>query len=106
MHRRRDPSLFAPRDFDVSPYFEVIKPIVQNGFNHHSLIWKEPIRDDLELEQNTETQQVKDDQEETTEQPVAQTVRPLLPQDNAEDTPIDEGVTFNKGAKPNPELSD
>ena len=104
MHRRRDPSLFAPRDFDVSPYFEVIKPIVQNGFNHHSLIWKEPIRDDLE--QKTETEPEKDDQLENTEQPVAQTLQPLLSQDNAEDTPIDEGVTFNKGAKPNPELSD
>jgi len=43
MHRRRDPSLFAPRDFDVSPYFEVIKPIVQNGFNHHNLRWDETI---------------------------------------------------------------
>jgi len=43
MHRRRDPSLFAPRDFDVSPYFEVIKPIVQNGFNHHNLRWDETV---------------------------------------------------------------
>ena len=43
MHRRRDPSLFAPRDFDVSPYFEVIKPIVQNGFSHHNLHWDETI---------------------------------------------------------------
>jgi hypothetical protein len=41
LHRRRDPSFFAPRDFDVSPYFEVIKPIVQNGFNHHHLHWEE-----------------------------------------------------------------
>lgn len=41
LHRRRDPSLFAPRDFDVSPYFEVIKPIVQNGFNHRRLRWED-----------------------------------------------------------------
>ena len=40
LHRHRDPSLFAPRDFDVSPYFEVIKPIVQNGFNHRKLQWQ------------------------------------------------------------------
>lgn len=45
LHRRRDPSLFAPRDFDVSPYFEVIKPIVQNGFNHHHLQWEENIQE-------------------------------------------------------------
>ena len=41
LHRHRDPSLFAPRDFDVSPYFEVIKPIVQNGFNHRKLHWQQ-----------------------------------------------------------------
>ncbi len=40
LHRHRDPSLFSPRDFDVSPYFEVIKPIVQNGFNHRKLLWQ------------------------------------------------------------------
>lgn len=42
LHRQRDPSLFAPRDFDVSPYFEVIKPMIQSGFDHHSLQWLEP----------------------------------------------------------------
>ncbi|WP_261842926.1 YiiX/YebB-like N1pC/P60 family cysteine hydrolase [Aliamphritea ceti] len=42
MHRRRDPSLFTPRDFDVSPYFEVIKPMVQSGFDHHAINWVEP----------------------------------------------------------------
>lgn len=39
MIRHRDPSLFAPRDFDVSPYFEVIKPMVQSGFDHHNINW-------------------------------------------------------------------
>ncbi len=50
LHRRRDPSLFAPRDFDVSPYFEVIKPIVQNGFNHRNLKWHENQLDPAEIE--------------------------------------------------------
>jgi len=32
-------SLFTPRDFDISPYFRVIKPVVENGFDHRSLVW-------------------------------------------------------------------
>lgn len=34
----RHHSLFVPRDFDVSPYFEVIKPTLV-GFDHHVLMW-------------------------------------------------------------------
>jgi hypothetical protein len=33
-------SLFAPRDFDVSPYFAVIKPTLAAGFDHRSLAWR------------------------------------------------------------------
>lgn len=32
-------SLFAPRDFDVSPYFEVVKPWVQQGFDYRRIQW-------------------------------------------------------------------
>ena len=32
-------SLFAPRDFDLSPYFEVIKPDLETGFDYHAVIW-------------------------------------------------------------------
>lgn len=35
-------SLYAPRDFDVSPYFQVIKPTIENGFRYKSLRWGEP----------------------------------------------------------------
>jgi hypothetical protein len=31
--------LFPPRDFDVSPYFEVIKPTIERGFDFHALTW-------------------------------------------------------------------
>ncbi len=37
--RVRHHSLFVPRDFDVSPYFAVIKPSLIEGFNHRSLTW-------------------------------------------------------------------
>ncbi|PKO68772.1 MAG: lipo-like protein [Betaproteobacteria bacterium HGW-Betaproteobacteria-16] len=37
--RVRHHSLFAPRDFDVSPYFAVIKPTLDTGFDFHRLNW-------------------------------------------------------------------
>ena len=36
----RDHSLFAPRDFDLSPYFEVVKPSIGNGFDYRQLDWE------------------------------------------------------------------
>ncbi|GJM14261.1 MAG: hypothetical protein DHS20C12_26640 [Pseudohongiella sp.] len=31
---------FTPRDFDLSPYFRIIKPTIEKGFDHHSLAWE------------------------------------------------------------------
>jgi hypothetical protein len=38
LHRRHH-SLYVPRDFDVSPYFQVVKPTIEVGFDHHLLTW-------------------------------------------------------------------
>jgi len=35
----RHSSLYAPRDFDISPYFEVVKPTVRNGFDYKAMAW-------------------------------------------------------------------
>jgi hypothetical protein len=35
-------SLFAPRDFDVSPYFQVVKPTIEQGFDYKALHWAGP----------------------------------------------------------------
>ncbi|WP_441000379.1 YiiX/YebB-like N1pC/P60 family cysteine hydrolase [Fodinibius sp. SL11] len=35
----RHHSLFAPRDFDVSPYFEIVKPTIQSKFDYRNLRW-------------------------------------------------------------------
>jgi hypothetical protein len=35
----RHSSLYAPRDFDISPYFEVVKPTLANGFNYKKMQW-------------------------------------------------------------------
>lgn len=37
----RHHSLFVPRDFDVSPYFRIVKPTVEAGFDHRMLTWHE-----------------------------------------------------------------
>jgi hypothetical protein len=38
----RHHSLYAPRDFDLSPYFAVVKPTVYGGFKYKNLSWAEP----------------------------------------------------------------
>ena len=35
----RHHSLFTPRDFDLSPYFKVVKPTIESGFDHHNVTW-------------------------------------------------------------------
>ncbi len=37
----RHHSLFTPRDFDVSPYFQVVKPSLEAAFDHRLLSWVE-----------------------------------------------------------------
>lgn len=37
----RHHSLYAPRDFDISPYFEIVKPTIAQGFDPHVLAWAE-----------------------------------------------------------------
>lgn len=37
----RHHSLFTPRDFDLSPYFDVIKPTIAQGFDHRRLTWSD-----------------------------------------------------------------
>ncbi|MDA1260888.1 MAG: YiiX/YebB-like N1pC/P60 family cysteine hydrolase [Planctomycetota bacterium] len=35
----RHHSFFTPRDFDISPYFNVIKPSIASGFDPHQIHW-------------------------------------------------------------------
>ena len=34
--------LFTPRDFDVSPFFAIIKPTIAAGFDYHAVQWGPP----------------------------------------------------------------
>ncbi len=36
-------SLFTPRDFDVSPYFQIVKPTIEAGFDPHTLQWADGV---------------------------------------------------------------
>ena len=36
-------SLYVPRDFDVSPYFRIVKPRLEQGFDFHRLQWAETV---------------------------------------------------------------
>lgn len=37
----RHHSLFTPRDFDISPYFQVVKPTLKQDFDFHQFTWVE-----------------------------------------------------------------
>lgn len=39
----RHHSLYAPADFDLSPYFEIVKPTIEEGFNYKGLTWADDI---------------------------------------------------------------
>lgn len=39
----RHHSLYTPRDFDISPYFEVVKPGLLHDFDYHALAWADDI---------------------------------------------------------------
>ncbi|MDX8406988.1 MAG: hypothetical protein R8L58_01235 [Mariprofundaceae bacterium] len=41
VYRIRHHSLFTPRDFDVSPYFRIVKPLQSGDFDYKSLQWQE-----------------------------------------------------------------
>lgn len=47
--RIRHHSLFAPRDFDVSPYFAVVKPTLERDFDFRTLRWTSSTHSDAEV---------------------------------------------------------
>lgn len=40
MHIRHH-SLYTPRDFDLSPYFQIVKPTLVYGFDYKAVVWAE-----------------------------------------------------------------
>jgi hypothetical protein len=42
--RIRHHSLFTPRDFDLSPYFKILKSTIESGFDYKALVWADTDR--------------------------------------------------------------
>jgi len=40
-YKKRHFTHFTPRDFDLSPYFEIIKPTAESGFDYRNMNWLE-----------------------------------------------------------------
>jgi hypothetical protein len=45
----RHHSLFTPRDFDISPYFQIVKPTLASGFDPHALNLVSELPEDLHV---------------------------------------------------------
>ena len=41
----RHHSLYTPRDFDISPYFRIVKPTIEAGFDYRCLVWADESTD-------------------------------------------------------------
>ncbi len=39
----RHHSLYTPRDFDLSPYFEIVKPTLEYGFDYKTIVWSDAV---------------------------------------------------------------
>ena len=50
--RRQDPGLITPRDFDLSPYFEIIKfnHLGDSRFSYRDIVWEETGKESAEQE--------------------------------------------------------
>jgi hypothetical protein len=72
----RHHSLYAPRDFDLSPYFEVIKPTQQSGFDYRRLRWTRMVAPPPAIGRRTPEPE-----------PVALAIHRVLPQAQAETSP-------------------
>ena len=35
----RHHSLYTPRDFDISPFFAIVKPTIETGFDYKQMMW-------------------------------------------------------------------
>jgi len=46
----RHHSLYTPRDFDLSPYFEIVKPTLEYGFDYKTVTWGDLLEADAPVE--------------------------------------------------------
>lgn len=46
----RHHSLYTPRDFDLSPFFQIVKPTLIYGFDYRNLVWAQTSTEDNETD--------------------------------------------------------
>ena len=44
----RHHSLYTPRDFDLSPFFRIVKPTLEYGFDYRQMVWDDKASTDAE----------------------------------------------------------
>jgi hypothetical protein len=49
----RHHSLYTPRDFDLSPYFQIVKPTLEYGFDYKTVTWAEQAKQEALPESGT-----------------------------------------------------
>jgi len=47
IYRIRHYSLYTPRDFDISPFFDIVKPAIKDGFDYRTLNWDHTYMDEI-----------------------------------------------------------
>jgi hypothetical protein len=65
----RHHSLFAPRDFDLSPWFQIVKPNLEGRFDPHLLEWGEGSAANAIEEENADEDEVADRDDLPAEEP-------------------------------------
>lgn len=58
----RHHSLFAPRDFDLSPYFRIVKPTLESEFDYRDLRWSGKVSERDILRRRTPEQTLQDNE--------------------------------------------
>lgn len=43
----RHHSLYVPRDFDISPYFAIVKPTIEGGFDYKRIVWAHKVEREI-----------------------------------------------------------
>lgn len=46
----RHHSLYTPRDFDISPFFDIIKPAIESGFDYRSIAWDHDKQESIKID--------------------------------------------------------
>ncbi len=51
VYQIRHHSLYTPRDFDISPFFDIIKPTIEKGFDYQAIDWHDEPDEPQQLQQ-------------------------------------------------------